>query len=437
MHLLRSNSSFLFLFLSQFFGAFNDNFYKNAMIMLITFKLSESAEQTGLLITLAAGLFILPFFLFSSFAGQLADRYSKTELIKKVNLAEVLIMLMGALALLNQQLELLFITLFLMGSQSAFFGPLKYAVLPEILDNQTLMRGNAMFSGSTFIAILLGSILGGIGVLLSSGTELMSVSIIVVAITGYLFSLFIKPTQAQSKDLPITLNVFKSTWQIVSLCRGHHRAFFAVLAISWFWFLGAILLSQIPSLVKYDLLADDTVVVAFLSAFSIGIAIGAGGITKLLKGQINLHWHGLFLGGISLLLLVSVWLIQIESDKLLLTGNSDQLINLWEFSLTWPINISLILLLSIAILGGAYIVPLYTLLQTHTPVQLRARMVAVNNIMNALFMVMSSVLVMIGYAFSLNLLTMLIVLAVVNLLVAVGLHWKQKKFTIKTEIEPN
>ncbi|MDX1352245.1 MAG: MFS transporter, partial [Thiomicrorhabdus sp.] len=149
------------LFWVQFLGAFNDNLFKNAMVMLITFKLTDSASDTGLLITLAAGLFILPFFIFSAFAGQIADHYPKSMLIKKIKLAEILIMLMGAMALLNQNLWLLFITLFLMGSQSAFFGPIKYSILPEVLQETALIKGNGLFSGSTFLAILLGTIVGG------------------------------------------------------------------------------------------------------------------------------------------------------------------------------------------------------------------------------------------------------------------------------------
>jgi len=424
LHLLRSNPAFFYLFLSQFLGAFNDNFFKNALIMFITFKLSQSPEQTGLLITLAAGLFILPFFLFSSLAGQLADRYTKTELIKKINLAEVLVMLLGAMSLLNQQIELLLMTLFLMGTQSTFFGPLKYSVLPEMLDKQSLMQGNALFSGSTFVAILLGSILGAVGILIEDGVQIMAVSLIVVSILGYGLSLLISPTVAQNKDLQVNVNIFKSTWKTIALCRPYQSAFFAVLAISWFWFLGALLLSQIPAFVKYDLKADDSVVVAFLSVFTMGIALGSAMVTRWFKGQIVLNRHGLFLGGMSFCLGLIVLLIDIGSVAQI--NNQEALMDLTTFLTVWPMNAVLLLFLLIAILGGAYIVPLYTLLQTQTPLKLRARMVAVNNIMNALFMVLSSVLIMIGYALSLSLMTMLLLLAVFNVLVAFMVQHTQK-----------
>ncbi|MCF6253962.1 MAG: MFS transporter [Thiomicrorhabdus sp.] len=425
MHFLRANPSFFSLFICQFLGAFNDNLYKNAMIMFITFKLSHSTEQTGLLITLAAGLFILPFFLFSSFAGQLADRYPKHMLIQKIKLAEILVMLAGALALVSQQLELLFFTLFLMGTQSAFFGPLKYSVLPELLDDKALMKGNALLSSSTFIAILLGSILGGIGVLVEGGTEVMAVSVILVAILGYAVSLWMKPTVVYQPDLVIEKNIIKSTWQMVAQCRHYKMPFFALLAISWFWFLGATLLSQIPALVKYDLQADDTVVVTFLSVFSIGIGLGAAWVTQQFKGNVHLKWHGVFLLGISLCFGLMVWVITHYSPPL--SASTDSLMNLGTFLEQGTLSSLLLLLLILAMLGGAYIVPLYTLLQKQTPEPLRARMIAVNNIMNALFMVLSSIFIMIGYALSLSLMTMFVWLAIFNTLVALCIHVLPKK----------
>ena len=432
MDLLRSNLDFRYLFASQFLGAFNDNFYKNAMIMLITFKLSDTAEQTGLLITLAAGLFILPFFIFSSLAGQLADRYPKTELIKKVKLAEVLVMLLGAMALLSQHLELLYIVLFLMGTQSAFFGPLKYSILPEVLESNDLMKGNAFFSGSTFIAILLGTIFGGVGILMDDGTEIMAVSIIVVALLGYVVSLFISPTISHNPKLPIELNIFKSTWQTMGLCRHYSTPFFAVLAISWFWFLGAVFLSQIPTLVKYDLMADDSVVVLFLSAFSIGIALGSWLINAFLKGRISFNFHGHFLAAISILLVLIVALISFSAE---LDSGRTELITLANVVTLWPLNIVVVLLCLIAALGGAYIVPLYTLLQSRTPIELRARMIATNNVVNALLMVLSSILVMIGFALSMSLLQILMALALLNLLVAVFVYYQQSKLDLSKKEE--
>ncbi|BCN92274.1 MFS transporter [Thiomicrorhabdus immobilis] len=416
------------IFWVQFLGAFNDNLFKNALVMLITFRLSSSAGDTGLLITFAAGLFILPFFLFSSLAGQIADHYPKQRLIKKIKLAEILIMGLGAIALLSQELILLFLTLFLMGSQSAFFGPIKYSVLPEILPENELLRGNGLFSGSTFIAILLGTILGGIGVLAEEGLWIMSLAILVVAIVGYLFSLKVVSGTSANPQLAIEWNLFKSTKLMVSASVKHKTAFFSVLAISWFWFIGAVLLSQIPALVKYDLQADDNVVIAYLTLFSIGIALGAGVVGRFMANQAHIKWHWLMLLGMSTALAVTVLSIEFtDFSQLALLQNvsHETLLNFYDFMSVWPANSSFIALGILSVLGGAFIVPLYTLLQTHTPSVVRARMVAVNNIMNAFLMVLSAVLLMLGFALDLSLLNMLMVLALMNVVMVVVLFKKR------------
>jgi len=421
---------FFTLFWVQFLGAFNDNLFKNSLVMLITFRLSQSNGETGLLITLAAGLFILPFFLISGLAGQLADHYPKSFLIQKIKLAEVFIMLFGAFALLTLQLELLFVTLFLIGTQSAFFGPIKYSVLPEILVDKSLIQGNALFSGSTFIAILFGTILGGIGILMPNGIEVMSMAIIGVALSGYAVSLWLKPSTVQNKELLIEGNLLKSSWQLIKLCKGYHTSFFSVLAISWFWFLGAVMLSQIPILTKYELWANEGVATAFLSVFSVGIALGSVFASHSFKNHLNFKWHGLMLGLISILLFAMLGVIEQSTQFLFLQSQSAGRISFNEFITIWPLNTLFILLLLIALLGGAYIVPLYTLLQTQTPVNVRARMVAVNNILNAFLMVLSAVLVMIGFALSLSLLNILLCLAVLNLSIAWWIQVRQNRLKI-------
>lgn len=415
------------LFWVQFLGAFNDNLFKNALVMLITFKLSQSAEETGLLITLAAGLFILPFFIFSSLAGQLADRYAKSALVRKVKLAELLIMAVGAMALIQMEIELLLFTLFLMGSQSAFFGPIKYSLLPELLKDQALIKGNSLFSGSTFIAILLGTILGGLGVLLDGGLEIMAGSIIAVAAIGYLFSLKIVQTSAAEPNLKVEPNIFVSTWRMVASSKQYPVALLAIVSISWFWFIGATLLSQIPALVKYDLFGNDQVVMLFLTLFSVGIAIGSVLVGKVMKGGVHLKWHWIMLTIMSVLLWLTVWSIEfaLQTDQLV---SRETLYGVGELISVWPVNLTFMLMALLAIVGGAYIVPLYTLLQINTPFSVRARMIAVNNIVNALLMVLSAILIMIGFSASMSLLDMLTILAIFNLLVAARL-FKSRKIT--------
>lgn len=418
--------SFYPLFLVQFLGAFNDNLYKNALVMLITFQLSHSAAETGLLITLAAGLFILPFFLFSSLAGQLADHYPKALLVKKIKLAEVLVMSLGAVALISQDLILLYVTLFLMGTQSAFFGPIKYSILPEILDSKQLIKGNGLFSGSTFIAILLGTIAGGLGVLMDDGLMIMSLSVFVVALIGYLLSLMINHSQTADQQLTINLNPVTSTLRLVRQSVEHPIALTAVLSISWFWFIGATLLSQIPALIKYDLYSDDSVVVLFLTLFSVGIAVGSIIVSRLMQSIAHLHWHSIFLSVMSVLLWLTVWSVNSLTEyRNLYDVSRETLFSISQIVVIWPANLSLIFMGMLALVGGMYIVPLYTIMQTYTPFAVRARMVAVNNIMNSLFMVISAVLLMIGFSLNLTLLQMLSILGVVNLLVAVWLYRKR------------
>ncbi len=426
----RTNNSFFFsrrffpLFWVQFLGAFNDNLYKNAMIMLIAFQLSQSDEQTGLYITLAAGIFILPFFLFSAFAGQIADHFPKSVLIRKIKLAEILIMATGVLGLMSLQLEWLFVSLFLMGTQSAFFGPIKYSILPEVLKEDQLLRGNGWFSGSTFIAILLGTIAGGSGVVLENGTVWVSMAVMAVAIVGYIASLMVPETSQQTASVKIDKNIFRSTWQIIHSCRGYSQSFFSVMAISWFWFIGAVLLSQIPTFVKYTLQANEDVVVAFLTMFSVGIAVGSGLVSKLSKKKVNLTYHPALLLLMSLLLVFSV----LVADSIMgqsAVRDSGVLMGLGEFLTLWPESLSLVFMFVLAVVGGAYIVPLYTYLQIKTPQGTRARMIAVNNIVNAFLMVLSSVLIMVGYMFDLTLPAMLLILAVFNVLIAVLFYLKR------------
>lgn len=410
---------FLPLFWVQFLSAFNDNFYKNAMVILIAFQLNLSNEQIGLYITLAAGLFILPFFLFSAVAGQLADHFAKSTLIRYIKIAEIPIMALGVIGFLTMQMEWLFTALFLMGSQSAFFGPIKYSVLPEVLESDDLLRGNALFSGSTFIAILLGTIGGGLLIMLDNGAQIVSASVILFAVLGYLVSRFVPNTEKSSKKVTISFNIFRSTWQVVKRSTGHKEAFFASWAISWFWFIGAVLLSQIPSFVKVTLHANEQVVVAFLTIFSIGIAMGAWLMSLFCKRTVTLRFHPRLLVSMSLFLLLTVW----AANAMVIASpvsalESRNLLDLTSFLTLWPQSLSLLFMFALAIAGGAYIVPLYTQLQTKTPQTSRARIVAVNNILNAFLMVLSSILIMVGFSFELSLPAMLLILALFNLFIA-------------------
>lgn len=418
------------LFCVQFLGAFNDNVFKNALVMLITFQLAKTPNEAGLLITLAAGLFILPFFLLSAFAGQLADSQDKTALIRKIKLAEVLIMLTAAFAFWMQDVNLLLVVLFFMGAQSAFFGPIKYGILPEYLSESELMKGNGWFSGSTFIAILLGTLLGGWLVLSEEGIKWVSLTVIVISLLGYFMSTKVPASSLQTEPVRLDWNLIRSIRDEVVHARQFPQAFFAVLAISWFWFLGATYLSQIPVLVKETLGANDSVVLMFLALFSIGIGLGAWLVNQL-KLEIHhirqLRWLVLPLLVISLVMLLSNILMQ----QAPVSNTGSNLMSLSSF-LKSPIHdVVLVLMGLIAVLGGTYIVPLYTLLQVQTPGGKRSRMVAANNIMNAIFMVASSLWIMALYAWDWSLLSILTSIALLNFLAALWFVRRAKKLSFE------
>ncbi len=392
---------------------------------MITFQLAKDISEIGLLITLAAGVFILPFFLFSASAGKIAESYNKTWLIRKIKLAEIFIMLTGAVAFLQQNLVFLFTVLFLMGIQSAFFGPIKYAILPEKIAEKELLKANGWFSSSTFVAILLGTILGGFLIMIEEGNFWVSVLIVALACLGYLLSLFVTDSITPQQKLSLSFNFVKTTWQEINYARHYPQAFFSVLAISWFWFLGATYLSQIPVLVKQVIFANDEVVQLFLLTFTLGIALGAMIVNYLnlkVKKIRDIVWLATVLIGISVAMGAS-------NIAMGMVVQQELPLQLVDFIYQVPPLVILLLMAVIAVLGGIYIVPLYTLLQIQTPKGSRSRVVAVNNITNTLFMLVSALLIMLLYVFDWELASIFILFSGLNLLVS---FWFFKR--VKNEI---
>ncbi|WP_029933405.1 MFS transporter [Thiomicrospira pelophila] len=377
---------FFALFVVQFLGAFNDNLFKNALVILITYRLLHDSNS-ALTITLAAGLFILPFFLFSPWGGQLADRWDKVWLMRKIKLAEILIMLLGSLAFFSGDIGFMLAVLFLLGVQSAFFGPIKYSILPEQVDAERLMQANAWFSGSTFAAILLGTLLGGFLILGDQGLLWVSAIMISFALIGYAAS-----RQVDSAPHPeaVTLNqAWWSPYREVFKGFGDGRGFIVV-SISFFWFIGASLLSQFPVWVKDYLYADEQVAVLFMALFALGFGLGAWLINWHLAGRTRLRYQPYLLALMALALADALWATSAVNVP-------EQLLNWREYLSQWPGNRVVFDLLWLAILGGAYCVPLYTQLQRQVPETQRARAFALNNVMNALFMVLSALAIMAGY----------------------------------------
>lgn len=378
---------FLPLFITQFLGAFNDNVYKNALVIMITYQLSSELNMgADLVITIAAGLFILPYFLFSAFAGQLADKFEKSRLIRYTKMAEIIVMILGACGFYWHNYMLLMSVLFLLGTQATFFGPMKYSILPDHLDEEELIAGNALLEAGTYFAILLGMMLGGILAMFSFGPFLVSLATIAFAIMGYVASTSIPEAKPASPDLKINFNIVSETINILKFSYDSGRdLFLSILGISWFWLIGATYISQIPTYAKEVLGAESSVVTLFLICFTVGIALGSLLCNLLLKGRINATYVPIAA------LFMTIFAIDLVFASQHVPVANGQLLTLTQFLSSFSSWRLMFDLTCLAASGGVYSVPLYTMLQYNSEASHRSRAVASNNIMSALFMVAASI----------------------------------------------
>jgi hypothetical protein len=386
---LLKTKRFLPFFLTQFLGAFNDNVFKQSLIILLAFNAaSMTTLPASTLANLCAGLFILPFFLFSATAGQLADKYEKTKLIKIIKGAEIVIMLVAVMGFYFEQLWLLLGALFLMGAQSTIFGPIKYAILPQALTKNELVGGNALVEMGTSLAILLGSMLGGFLIAIKpEGKMLISWVIVIIAIVGFISCWRIPRAESANHELKINWNPITETWRNFLFIKQNRTILLSILAISWFWFYGATFLTQIPNYTREVLGGDERVVTFLLTIFSVGIAIGSLLCEKLSDKKVEL---GLVPFG-------SIGLTCFGVDLYLATkGLQPQATASFSVFIQNAVNHRVIFdLLGIGIFGGFYIVPLYALIQARSEPSHRARIIAGNNIVNAFLMVLSAALAII------------------------------------------
>ena len=404
---LMKSRRFLPLFLTQFLGAMNDNLFKTALVILITYKLAaESGQDGALLVTVAAGLFILPFFLFSALAGQIADRFEKSRLIRWVKLAEIAIMGTGVAALYSGAILPLMIVLFLMGAQSSLFGPLKYSILPDHLAERDLIAANALVEGGTFMAILAGTIAGGLMITLDRGIGIVAAAILGLAVLGWFSALAIPKSRVASPKLKINPNILGETVSIIKASAANRPVHLSILGISWFWLIGATFLAQFPNLTNDILEADAKVVTLFLTLFSAGIALGSILCNRLLKGALSARHVPLGALGMTVFILDFYFALTgyVPSSDFLSQGAD------------WRIMADL---LGIAICGGLFIVPLYALMQARAAAEMRSRMVAANNIMNALFIVAGTLAAALMLALEVPLPVLFLGLALLNAAVAV------------------
>ena len=386
-HLL-STRRFLPMFITQFFGALNDNVYKQALLLVITYGwINQQAADVSTLNNLAALLFILPYFIFSATAGQIADKFERSQLIRGIKVLEIVIMLIGSAGFLLGNLWLLLLALFMMGTHSTFFGPIKYAILPEILKPNELMSGNALFQSGTSIAILIGMILGGAVISVSQGNLIwISLTVVIIAVLGYLSSRFILKQQVSSPDLKIDWNFFRTSFQTLKYAKSLPLIFMILLGNSWYWFYGATYLTQIPQLTQQNLHASENVVSLLLTFFSVGIGVGSLLCRRIGGSEVNIKMVPIGAIGLTLFAFYLALSLAFVPER---TGTMMNVADMFNHGAIYYHVMLAVTLLGIS--GGFYIVPLYAMMQAYSPRSHRARVVAANNILNAVFMVSSAI----------------------------------------------
>ncbi|MCC5792555.1 MAG: MFS transporter [Legionellaceae bacterium] len=401
---------YLPLFITQFLGAFNDNAFKLAILTLISYQISQSQQQSEFYQALAGALYTLPFFLFSALAGQMADRFNKAPLTRWIKLWELILMMFGAYALYSRDIMLMLSILTGMGIHSTFFGPIKYAILPQHLPERNLLAATALIESSTFIAILSGTLMGVLSV---AGEDVFYAMVLInaVALLGLIASFFIPDAPSTEPTLRIDWLVPRATYTMLRQIFRNRPVVPVILAISWFWFLGVVAMSKLPDFTHYVLGADQQVFAIFLALFSIGIALGSLTINLLQKGAISLRYVAGIMCFISLFALDLYY-----ASRHLQPGSTLQ--NMAEF-LRRPENWRVMFdFFFFSFAGGMYVVPLYTFLQVHGLMGQKSRTIAANNIINAVFMVLGSILVMILLKWEFSIPAVFLVLAILNAVMA-------------------
>jgi 1-acyl-sn-glycerol-3-phosphate acyltransferase len=418
-------SRFMPLFVTQALGALNDNIFKNALIAMVVFKGSSMAGlNTDQVVNFSALIFILPFFLFSALFGQFADKYEKSMQIRRIKLFEVVIMLAATAGFWLNSLPLLLLVLFLLGFQSTIFGPIKYGILPQVLKPYELVGGNALIEMGTFAAILAGTIAGPLLAAVDADWPVWVSSVcLLVAVAGYLVSRNIPQASAVAPDLKINWNIFSESMRNIRFLRQNRAVLNSVLGISWFWFFGATFLIQIPSYSQNVLGGDETLMSALLAMFIIGISAGSLLCEKLSGRQVEI---GLVpFGAIGLTIFgLDIYLASPE-----VAGQGVSVAVFFSQAANWRIGFDLLM---IGIFGGFFIVPLYALVQQRSEPSRRSRVIAGNNILNALFMVIAAVFAMLllGSA-GLTIPELFMVTAILNAVVAVYIFTLVPEFLMR------
>ena len=383
---------FLPLFVTQLLGAFNDNLFKNAMILFVVYEVYDSEAAEARFSALASAIFVIPFFVLSALAGQMADMRDKAKLIRVIKAAEVAIMLVGGaglamawqgIALHSAAIPLMLAALFAMGVHSTFFGPIKYAILPQHLKQDEVLSGTGLVEAGTYLAVLAGTIVAG-----WVSVDAAAVMVIVVAIIGYFSGTRVPPAPPLCEPEPLDFHILRAPVKLVRTTLRDRRVFLAICAISFFWAIGTVLFIQFPPLAKNILMASKEVASLFLVIFSVGVSIGSVAINALLRGTVSARWSPLSVIGMGVFLIGFQEVCSIWPPH----GGDEALMDVATF-VVQPLAVPLMLtLLGISVSGGMFVVTLYAFLTTFVDKSQTARTIAANNIVNSGAMVFGALL---------------------------------------------
>jgi len=383
---------FLPLFVTQLLGAFNDNLFKNAMVLFVVYSVYNSESEEARFSAIASAVFVIPFFVLSALSGQLADMRDKARIIRIIKLCEIGIMLIGGaglalawkeMAIQAVAIPLMLLALFAMGIHSTFFGPIKYAILPQHLEREEVLAGTGLVEAGTYIAILAGTIVAG-----WIDVEWAALSVVLIAIVGYVAGRQVPPAPPQDEPEPLDFHFIRASIALVRNTMQDRRVYLAIMAISFFWAIGAVLFIQFPPLAKNVLFASKEVASLFLVMFSVGVAIGSMSINALLKGKVSARYSPASVIGMAVFLV----LFQVVCRAWSAESVASDLMDVPTF-ISQPLAIALLLtLLGIAISGGMFVVPLYAFLTTIVDKSQTARTIAANNIVNSGAMVLGSLI---------------------------------------------
>jgi 1-acyl-sn-glycerol-3-phosphate acyltransferase len=414
---------FVPFFTAQALAAFNDNLLKNVLVFLATYQTAQYTQiAPELLTSIASGLFILPYVLFSGVAGQLADRYDQAHVLKVVKATEIVIMCVAAVGFIQHNIYILLGTLFLMGVHSTFFAPAKYGYLPQVLHNQEIVGGNGLVEMGTFMAILLGTLTAG--VLAQTGhLGIIIGTLLAIAVAGFLASLGIPKLPATDSTLKVDWNLWTSTWSNINVARQTRVVFLAILGISWFWFYGAIVVAQLPTYTKTVVNGSEEVVTLMLVLFSLGVGMGSLLCERMSGRKVE----------IGLVPFGSIGLTVFAVDLFFMSPRvpASHALTALEF-LAQPHGYRMVADLTlIGLFGGFYIVPLYALVQQLAPKHVMSRVISTNNILNAVFMVVASLLAMVCLSRGMTIPQLLLLTAIMNACVALYIYLLVPEFLLR------